>query len=1853
MATFRNFFYGSNLAVWDEAIGKVLARIESQRQKSINSLYLSTALFDELNDRYGRLTGTVPDKNWSLATFREHIEEIIQAYIIYSSSRRGVEQVVGATTAIPPLFKNINILQRWLLGYQYLPNRFFQRLDGRAVAEEVGPYTLTSDANELIVTVDGKNPQRLVLPTGDKTNLELVSSINTQLVGATAEEFGERFLIKTDNDTESGSILIEEASSTGSLFGFDGYEHPNSAPPPPDTVDGFTTASGTLPIGWGIITDEGGVVSEPINFNESVFGAGIIDINGETPEPFVGLIIPTFITNTSFETDFTGWTEYDSEFYISTDQFRSGAKSLAVVTQSGSRFSISTERKPIPLDCQTVQVTGYHQAELTATVQAGVADTFKWTISDFVPTSATTFPGAQLVDTSADFISSGISIGMAVSVQDSPYGFNGIVTGVSKNSLFVDRWRPNDTSLETEIENSGGTVSFSDNSITDTSKNFASLGIQSGSDYTTRDKVRITIASSQFGQQTSQTVTKDIVGIATTVNPNDTLLIEDWGTFTPDDGSQYEVFRRPSDSTAYTIITSLNELGILLGTASSNISAQFEYILRFFDGNNNETQRRTGFLRPTPGPDYTQFTMSETVPPNTLFTQLSMSVLSDTTGEGALATIDDVTFVCGEVPERGLEFHVAVGNVMQKVVFTNAESSAVGTVTYSGIAPEDGDTITIGDTTYEFDYGARASGVLNYTGNPVAGETFTLNTETFEFAAVSGVLMDSGNRRAIIYTDPDDTFEYLTGLVNDTIISIGTLSIAKQNKTANTVRFVTKVEGEDGDDVIFSISGGTNHYLTPSGGYLAGGSGILFTTSGYVPINMPVELDPDEDGIFLNFASLVNTTNADAIADVDIVTNQVSITAREKGPIGNIVNFSGVSSVNAYVVSGVNDKLSGGTAQNAIGVIQYSGQPSINDTVTVGDTIYKFSTSTIVGDEIELELGADADATFTTLATAIGTYSFEISSAVIDTTEDQIVLTNSTGGLAGNATVLIKSCSVVELPGSSGTFFGGVDSLYVDPNALTCNDVITQINNQTTGLTAYCDALSRVGLRSNVSGVNSCLIVGNGAANPILGFDDASGESNDVNTVKSAWRIKVTDDSGGAYGFWDYGSGPYGGTITIDVFSRSVQAASKFFGTEWYGKIWIKSDASHATAWMHLDFNPGPEYTTSGTGLVLTPSAQVLELTGRDEGRFEDIEFRLTVSGLGPGDSVILSEPFLINRIDQSLHLNRNTTPRNKQREYKLYRMRVADNELSTTEKGLVGVTDAVVGESLELTTGAYTELENQNLFPGSETVRRGGLKSVGYLSYFSQPTDGDLLILGNDIYEFDDDLSVTSSYTRVPIAATVDATFSGLASIINSTSSAVIAESLTGQNNIKIEAQTSGSSGNDTVFASTANLNVISLNPLGGKLEGGVDSGQTFYRDDDYTIRYETGQLTRLADGDIPATSPNDLVVDYSYYPGGVGFTESYTQQVKPVGIKVEPLLTGFFFTHGTEAELNQGSGINFSVVSRTPDKHSHLIPSTRGKRVEVLDTFTHSGGLFVADLDFAANTSSVGNTVVSDGISVPLITSGVTEGWQFTDSTHIALTSGVYDAAATHEFEYSVLFQFTTSGIMVPDSDAGWAMLPYSFRATQVTESKDDVEKVLLLGEDRRSTLQVPAITDKSLSEMERSVGGVSTVISDSEWDFVDSQTVEVLLDGFFEGAIYTIRYKASILNFVSQANETWEYATSADNSSYTAFSSFTPGDVKILDNWMKFRVTVDGDFETTEYRLKSFNALADTAQLVECGFGIEDLGMLPFDLCGYLGLAPTRVSLEASVAGTLTMTGALAAVETGDTEGTVFITDIPIAK
>lgn len=132
----------------------------------------------------------------------------------------------------------------------------------------------------------------------------------------------------------------------------------------------------------------------------------------------------------------------------------------------------------------------------------------------------------------------------------------------------------------------------------------------------------------------------------------------------------------------------------------------------------------------------------------------------------------------------------------------------------------------------------------------------------------------------------------------------------------------------------------------------------------------------------------------------------------------------------------------------------------------------------------------------------------------------------------------------------------------------------------------------------------------------------------------------------------------------------------------------------------------------------------------------------------------------------------------------------------------------------------------------------------------------------------------------------------------------------------------------------------------------------------------------------------------------------------------------------------------------------------------------------------------------------------------------------------------------------------------------------------------------------------------------------------------------------------------NEIYEVAVSEDGAVYGPFEVFVPGDVRLLGNFVKFRVTVFGDFERDEYRLRGFSGIVDDATTNVGGFGVSPFGRYPFgdggvcleasggDFDGRLRLSGALLiePLNTSFQGTLELDGEIQTDITASEEGTM---------
>lgn len=1994
MADFHDFYLGANFAVWEEAIADILQSFEDEREGVLNAIYLSTALITELSERYGVMVGTKPDPTWQLEVFRDHLQEVIQAYLMLSSTKEGVKQTVAAATQMPPILRPIQLLQRWLVGFQYLPNRFFKDLDGFLVATFDGPYQITEENNLLVLKLNGVS-QQILLPLGDEiTTAEVITSINSQAIGAVAFPFGKRFGIETIERDPGGSVQVEAPSTADTLFGLDNYVHNNSSPPPSGT--------GTLPFGWRISGDylavspeadpPSGTDSQPVSFDGALFGVGPVVLRGTNVSPFVGLLSPIFLFNGGFEEGFKEWDKTEGpEFFITAAKFRTGIQSLAVVTRNSVVIgadgikrivpvtnTIKTAKKFIPEGC-TVFVQAYNQASTPGEVYTsppGPPSVFEWTVSSavfgymdqqfsrdpLVPDPDV--PTAVLTDTSVDFVAQKVKPGMAVHIVNGPYAFDGIIKGVETHRLLVDQWRngPSGGPTAAYIRSAavaGSGVNYTSTSLDDSSHDFTAEGVQTGLDYRTRDKLRIDETISHFGQVTTQRqVVRDIESITTTTNPNDTLVpAGEWGQSpTPlsatlsASGSPYAVYIRPPDGAQYAVFHSLNEIPAFAPNFA-RISANFLYELRFYGFDGRLIHADQHQFRPEPGDAYEQATFTAMTPKGAETVELAIIVGPDerisepvtvdfltpsvltqtlvdgdvlvrirdgkvlvrggttlgdyeigTEGEiifqadgpstllsgdviqaeyffrpqaGAVVSIDDVEFRCLEEDIR-TTFHVAVDQVMQKVVFDTELVPASGTITYTAV-PEDADTITIGADTYEFDVGSFDSGTVTYTGQPNDGDTLTIGGLVFEFD--SDCIVSPGNVAVYIDASPDltftnlkDTINHMSGLVNaviDTGTNIVTVTAVNPGATVPPISF-TKI--------------GTNYTVAPGGGFLTGGGAPSVTPGNIVVPIITSELDTT----FELLVEAINTHSTSVFASIDTTADVVTVKAIELGWTGNDIAFTAVVPDVAYVLAPTSGHLEGATALHAGAEVTFIGQPNDGDTIQIGPTnVYEFdNNASVVGTNQPVQIGATADDTWALLAQ----YVTGDNHATSEFSSGRVIFTAVVAGPSGNSLAFILSAANATAYPSGGTFTGGVSTSFANNDAPTCAEVAAFLNTRLVGVTASCDPPDLgdpnngfLVLTADVGGFTSAVVVGHGSANTTLGFVNDRGRRNSESDVEPGWRITV---------------GTPGDQVV--AVSRGVHPTNKFFGTEWLARMWVASTNASVKAQMLLFFEdengdmtpsiggePGngtiSSIGTAVTGiassfttqlevgsLILSESRQLRRVTAiaddfnltvdeafspnllteeyifqnptdlsstptfvetlaRDYGRFDNVDVKLLLNGVSNGDIIDIAFPFLTNEISKSLHLNDNTIPRNKQREHKLYRMAVASpDEFTDIESGLVGANKRVDQELVSLISTTFTALNNSNIFPHSEIVERIGVRAFGTIQYTGQPADGDTITIGTGVYEFDNNAVTTPGNLPVAIGADDDETFGNLVTQILATSAFVEASQTALKKTVLVTALLPGSSGNSIVFA--PNCSVVHLTPIIGTLDGGSD-GETYARDIDYTMRYELGEIARLPNGGIIDPSSPDLAVTYSFFPGDVALNSSFPQTIKPVGVKLEIDPTCLFFFRGRFFDFTnpQAINLNFDVIERFPSRFSFLRPTTRGQYAQVVHpdgTLSHA-----ATLDFAAMVDKEAILIKTlDGVSSSIPMDSAINGWFFVDPLTIRVSPADFDADAEYELVYFVQFQFTTAPITIADLSTGYALLPYTYRMRQVDEIKEDEEQVLILDTaTRRAKLNLPAVTDQALTEVSRQLGGATEVISDELWEFVSDTSVEIFLGAYDPAAVFTITYKSARIEITTPVNELYEYSLSDDGITYDPFVSFIPGDVRDLAPYVKFRLTAWGDFAEDDYRVRGFGGIVDDATINIGGFGISPFGRFPFG-DGGVCLADTSTGLE----GSIFLSGALSA-------------------
>src|SRR3990172_2727321 len=113
----------TSFAFIEAAEAAVINDIDSDITGVHDDSFLSQVSVDDIESKFGSRVLTERAAVWGIDAYRELLEEIFQAYDIFSGTDRGLTQVVGAITQVPPTIYERNAFgSRWVLGYQYLRN---------------------------------------------------------------------------------------------------------------------------------------------------------------------------------------------------------------------------------------------------------------------------------------------------------------------------------------------------------------------------------------------------------------------------------------------------------------------------------------------------------------------------------------------------------------------------------------------------------------------------------------------------------------------------------------------------------------------------------------------------------------------------------------------------------------------------------------------------------------------------------------------------------------------------------------------------------------------------------------------------------------------------------------------------------------------------------------------------------------------------------------------------------------------------------------------------------------------------------------------------------------------------------------------------------------------------------------------------------------------------------------------------------------------------------------------------------------------------------------------------------------------------------------------------------------------------------------------------------------------------------------------------------------------------------------------------------------------------------------------------------------------------------------------------
>jgi hypothetical protein len=122
--TYTSWVRSLNYVTWFGAYSEELMSIDDSSDETKSDTYLKTATHQSLTDNFGTtLARTGPDSKWTVDGYREVLEEYYHSYLRSSTTQKGVKDGVGNIVTIPPKLESYQNYKKWILGWQWLPNR--------------------------------------------------------------------------------------------------------------------------------------------------------------------------------------------------------------------------------------------------------------------------------------------------------------------------------------------------------------------------------------------------------------------------------------------------------------------------------------------------------------------------------------------------------------------------------------------------------------------------------------------------------------------------------------------------------------------------------------------------------------------------------------------------------------------------------------------------------------------------------------------------------------------------------------------------------------------------------------------------------------------------------------------------------------------------------------------------------------------------------------------------------------------------------------------------------------------------------------------------------------------------------------------------------------------------------------------------------------------------------------------------------------------------------------------------------------------------------------------------------------------------------------------------------------------------------------------------------------------------------------------------------------------------------------------------------------------------------------------------------------------------------------------------